>query len=502
MVAAGAWVGCGGGVPSKLPTAELFSAEVSPETEVDTGARDTDDSGDDSGGDTADTARDTGTDADRDGDGFEAPLDCDDGDPTVYPGAEEVCGNGMDDDCDGQSCRWDGSTGGLLLGRRSDSAGASVAVGDISGDGQLDVVVGAPDAAGGARAGTVWVWPAGGVDTDTPLESAGFVLGPDAVAEGAGRTVRVPGDLSGDGVADLVVGTHHVPDEAAGRVSVLLGPVDASARLVEPDAWLPIPEALELNLFVAAGPARSGAVSLLLGAPFEDGGVVRLMDGPWSGARDLSEATVTWTAATGEAGRSMAVPGDLDGDGVDDVLIGVPGEGMVAVLTATAATGAVEDADRFLQPDPPRATFGTEVVGAGDVDGDGLVDVLVSVATGAEDAGTVGLMCGPTGLECARFDGRVAGEQLGHGLAGVGDTEGDGWADVALAGHGVSAVGVWFGPVSGTHTLDSADAVTAFEGQAGFSVAASGGVLALGAPTAGTVEPPSGGVGLVVFPEL
>ena len=37
---------------------------------------------------------------DGDGDGFDDGIDCDDGDPAVYPGAEEIC-NGVDDDCDG-----------------------------------------------------------------------------------------------------------------------------------------------------------------------------------------------------------------------------------------------------------------------------------------------------------------------------------------------------------------------------------------------------------------
>lgn len=39
---------------------------------------------------------------DADGDGYRADVDCNDGDPAVYPGAEEICGNGVDDNCNGQ----------------------------------------------------------------------------------------------------------------------------------------------------------------------------------------------------------------------------------------------------------------------------------------------------------------------------------------------------------------------------------------------------------------
>ena len=52
--------------------------------------------------DTADLPDDTGTPTDADGDGYNADEDCDDGDPEVHPGADELC-NERDDDCDGET---------------------------------------------------------------------------------------------------------------------------------------------------------------------------------------------------------------------------------------------------------------------------------------------------------------------------------------------------------------------------------------------------------------
>src|SRR5687767_11688201 len=58
---------------------------------------------------------------DGDGDGFGVFFDCDDTDPTVYPGAIEVVADGVDQDCDGQDTCWidrdlDGWGGGDFVG--------------------------------------------------------------------------------------------------------------------------------------------------------------------------------------------------------------------------------------------------------------------------------------------------------------------------------------------------------------------------------------------------
>ncbi|MCO4771780.1 MAG: putative metal-binding motif-containing protein, partial [Deltaproteobacteria bacterium] len=81
---------------------------------------------------------------DLDGDGVSAPQDCDDEDPSVFPGAAEVCDNGVDDNCDGAApeCRRLGSItlGAQFGGYVGPSAGAGfgsalATVGDVDGDG-------------------------------------------------------------------------------------------------------------------------------------------------------------------------------------------------------------------------------------------------------------------------------------------------------------------------------------------------------------------------------
>jgi hypothetical protein len=69
-------------------------------------------------------------DLDSDGDGHGSLIDCDDGDPAIYPGAAELCDDGIDQDCSGADlacdvlpppgvtpgCEWNCRGGGVRLG--------------------------------------------------------------------------------------------------------------------------------------------------------------------------------------------------------------------------------------------------------------------------------------------------------------------------------------------------------------------------------------------------
>ncbi len=117
--------------------------------------------------------------ADADGDGFGDPdrclsvcsqptgyvedeQDCDDGDAGIFPGAEEVCGDAVDDDCDGGTfCSWNlAATAWKLVGDdESDYTGVSVAgAGDVNADGFDDLLVGAYAASSNAdRTGSAYL---------------------------------------------------------------------------------------------------------------------------------------------------------------------------------------------------------------------------------------------------------------------------------------------------------------------------------------------------------
>ena len=159
-------------------------------------------------------ASDLTTPPDADGDGWHAGDDCDDADDAVHPDAAEVCGNGVDDDCDlaAPGCGLFGEVEG-----EDPLQGPSEGDGDVGsalamvGD---EIATGAPDAAIVYDARTMVPWIVG--------STASF------------GTALVGGDFDGDGVADLAVGARPAAEDAP-EVWLFLAPGDA---LVEADADL------------------------------------------------------------------------------------------------------------------------------------------------------------------------------------------------------------------------------------------------------------------------
>jgi FG-GAP repeat len=151
-------------------------------------------------------------------------------------------------------------------------------------------------------------------------------------------------------------------------------------------------------------------------------------------------------------GFSLASGGDFDGDGLEDLLVGAPGfdliqdDGRAAVYTAASFEVPVPAPVAVFHGQQPLENVGYRVAFAGDVDGDGLADLLTGArndADGGEGAGAVYLVHGrglagdPTEPETLAADTAIRGEQafgrVGIGLSGLGDVNGDGTSEVAVA---------------------------------------------------------------------
>jgi FG-GAP repeat len=312
-----------------------------------------------------------------------------------------------------------GKDGFRIVGASSDDdAGTSVAgAGDVNGDGQADVLVGARFAGNNGRAfsGSAYVVfgraASGAVDL-AALGNAGFRIDGAAASDLAGWSVARAGDVNGDGRGDLLVGARFAGNNA---------------------------RAASGAAYVVFGRARPMTVDL---AALGDGGF--RIDGAAAG--DL-------------AGGSVAGVGDLNDDGRADVVVGArgadnndrPGSGSAYVVFGKSTRTRVDLANlgsNGFRIDGAAVgdRAGYSVAGPGDVNGDGRPDVLVGAhyadAEDREDAGTTYVVFGTAkvknvdlaGLRQAGFRvyGAVAGDGVGWSVAGAGDVNGDGRVDVLV----------------------------------------------------------------------
>jgi len=350
----------------------------------------------------------------------------------------------------------DGLVSNVVWTREGDADGeqfayAAVAVGDVNGDGYGDILVGVPNYGNGeSNEGEALLFY--GSETglsdnaawQTESDHAGWLLGNSVGG----------GDVNGDGYADLVVG---VPDYANGENNEgalfiyfggTSGPSTSADQVVEVDI---ASQSLGLELTAGGDVNGDGYADVFAFAQYSDYGAVY---GFYGSADGVSTDTWDWRAVGTKYnglwfGHSLDCAGDVNADGYADLVLGhyMDGDnsegktyvfhGSVTGLGAVAATVIVGPSNN--------AHSGWSVGMAGDVNGDGYTDILVGSKdydSSVTDVGLVQLFLGSAGgvstTACWSKEGGAYQEKLGECVAGAGDVNGDGRADILFSSEGVN----------------------------------------------------------------
>lgn len=259
---------------------------------------------------------------------------------------------------------------------------------DVNGDGIPDLAVGAPGESIKARPFGGRVYLVSGRDGSI----LGSITSSSPQTKGFfGATVAGIGDVDGDETGDLVVGAHR-----------------ETAQEVE----------------------TAGRVYLCSGA---DGTVLEILSSPTPEEQ-------------GFFGSSVGGLGDVNGDGVPDLVVGASDESARETARAgrayvvSGADGTV--LETLASPDPEeKGSFGTSVSGVGDVSGDGVPDLVAGArhesGEGRADAGRAYLLSGAAGtvLETLTSPNAQAGGIFGGSVAGIDDVNGDGVPEVVVGAH-------------------------------------------------------------------
>ncbi len=373
--------------------------------------------------------------------------DCNDGDPMTNPGAMEVCGDGLDNDCDGTAgaCAWSGDimideADFIAFGDAgSDRLASAIAGADVNGDGSTDLIIAARDSNRGASdGGAVYIIEGPIVPTVGPVSSLSDTIIDGTYELGFAGEALSTLDFDGDGADDIVIGAPRVDSlssEArnAGEVHIFYGEVSADGETAEADL------------------------------------------------------AIYGTRVGQRFGQSTDAGGDIDGDGLPDLVIGAPRTGThayraggLSIFTGleTRVTGllSADDRDGGLISTEDRMLFGTTVRFIGDTNGDGRDDLLVGAPgtdENGDDSGAALLFLGhptlfSTGIDRletasdAAYLGTRAGDKAGLSLTALDDVDGDGYTEFAIAAPyndtGWSNAGATYLMIdpdrTGTHNLD------------------------------------------------
>jgi hypothetical protein len=393
----------------------------------------------------------------------------------------------------------DGTNGFIIKGNTNDdNLGYSVSnAGDINGDGIDDLIIGAPqnDPQQKSNAGASYVvfGSKNGFDSTIDIStlngSNGFTIIGATEGDTAGRSVSTAGDVNGDGIKDLIIGApfSDANGESSGQSYVIFGKssfnstVDLS-NLDKTNGFvikgLNAKDKLGYSVSSAGDINKDGLADLIIGAPnaYTDNngkpGQSYVVFGKTSfdSSFDLTSLNgsngfvINGNSVEDYSGLSVSNAGDINKDGINDLIIGAPqatpngtnsGQAYVVFgknggFNSSLDLNSLNGSNGFIINGQEDEKLGFSVSSAGDINNDGIDDLIIGAhdadPNNVTNAGISYVVFGKNGNFDPNFDlstlngkngfainGITAYENSGWSVSGVGDVSGDGIDDLILS---------------------------------------------------------------------